>query len=247
MEKTNVKKGMAAQMLETMKNNFMPKIDDVAKLTIDGTVVVRTNTANGKEYLGFKNGDLMRYPDAMVLEDVPVFTVCKTKEQLRKGDILKATSSTYSIVDEIRADGTIRSVSFGGNVRKVLPIADFFTKQATVRVVVNPFAMAGGAIDGNIMPMLLLMGKDQEGEGNKHSLVEMMMVSSMIGAQGSNPFNGINPMMLMMLDRDGSDMSDVLMLSMLGQGNMNFFGGFGAPAPQPVAVKEEMPAATEAE
>lgn len=247
MEKINVKKGMAAQMLETMKNNFMPKIDEVAKLTIDGTVVVRTNTANGKEYLGFKNGNLMRYPDAMVLEDVPVFTVCKTKEQLRKGDILKATSSTYSIVDEIRADGTIRSVSFGGNIRKVMPIADFFTKQATVRVVVNPFAMAGGAIDGNIMPMLLLMGKDHEDEDTKHSLVEMMMVSSMIGAQGGNPFNGINPMMLLMLNRDGSDMSDLLMMSMLGQGNMNFFGGFGVPTPEPVNIREEMHAAGQAE
>ena len=110
-----------------------------------------------------------------------------------------------------------------------MPIADFFTKQATVRVVCNPFAMIGNNMDNNIMPVLLLMGKDNDGE-NKHDFMEMMMISSMIGAQGNNPFQGINPMMLMLMNREGGDMTDLLMLSMLGQGNMNFFN-FGQPEP----------------
>ena len=37
--------GMISNYVERMKANFIPQVDDKARMTVDGTVVVLTNTA----------------------------------------------------------------------------------------------------------------------------------------------------------------------------------------------------------
>lgn len=207
--------GMISNYVERMKANFIPQVDEKARMTIDGTVVVLTNTANGKEWLGIKGGEKVAYPEDVLLEGVPVYTIAKTIDQVKVGDIVKATSSTYAVVEKIEG-GNIYNTTFGGNLRKNVPITDFLTQQKTVRVVVNPFSFAGGAdMSNNMMLLMLLDGKD----GNKGDLAEVMMFASMLSGQGNaNPFGNFmnNPMALLALSgRGGGSLKDMLMLQMI--------------------------------
>lgn len=210
-------KKMFENMIERMKANFVPTVDDQARLAIDGTVCVRTNTANGKEWLGVKGAEMVAYPEEMLLEDVPVYTIAKPLSQIKVGDIVKATSSTYARVEKIK-DGQMYSVTFGGNVRKNIPIKDFLTKQETFRVVVNPFALSGNQEMNNNMMLLTLL--DKEGD---NGIAELMMVASMLSGQGSNPFGNMmnNPVALMALTgKGGSSIKDIMMLQMFQNGNL---------------------------
>lgn len=213
-------KKMFETVVERMKASFIPQVDDKARLAMDGTVCVRTNTANGKEWLGVKGGEMVAYPEDLLLEDVPVFTIAKTIDQVKVGDIIKSTSSTYSRVEKIEK-GQIYSTSFGGNMRKNVPVTDFLTQQKTVRVVVNPFGAAGGAdMNNNVMLMMLLDNKEEK-DGD---LAELMMLGSMLSGQGvANPFDNImnNPMALMAFaGKSGNSMKDIMMLNMLRQGGL---------------------------
>lgn len=213
-------KKMFETVVERMKASFIPQVDDKARLAMDGTVCVRTNTANGKEWLGVKGGEMVAYPEDLLLEDVPVFTIAKTIDQVKVGDIIKSTSSTYSRVEKIK-EGQIYSTSFGGNMRKNVPVTDFLTQQKTVRVVVNPFGAAGGAdMNNNVMLMMLLDNKEEK-DGD---LAELMMLASMINGQSSaNPFANMmnNPMALMAFaGKGGSSMKDIMMLQMLQNGGL---------------------------
>ena len=172
------------------------------------------------------------------MEEIPVFTIAKTIDQVKVGDIVKATSSTYARVEKIK-DGQIFSTSFGGNMRKNVPVTDFLTQQKTVRVVVNPFGMTGGAdMNNNMMLMMLLDNKEEKGG----DLAEIMMLASMINGQSSaNPFANMmnNPMALMAFaGKGGSSMKDIMMLQMLQNGGLMAAPKSVEPAGK-VADKEE--------
>ena len=229
---------MIANYIERMKASFVPQVDEKARMTMDGTVVVLTNTANGKEWLGIKNGEKVAYPEEMLLDGVPVYTIAKTLDQIKPGDIVKATSSTYAVVEKIEG-GNIYNTTFGGNLRKNVPVTDFLTQQKTVRVVVNPFSFAGGAdMNNNMMLMMMLDGKES-GNGD---LAEVMMLASMLNGQGqANPFGNLmaNPAALIAFSgKGGGSLKDIMMLQMI-QGC-----GLGAPA-KVVAPVETPAAATE--
>lgn len=213
-------KKMFETVVERMKASFIPQVDDKARLAMDGTVCVRTNTANNKEWLGIKGNEIVSYPEDLLLEDVPVFTIAKTIDQVKVGDIIKATSSTYAKVEKIK-DGQIFSTSFGGNMRKNVPVTDFLTQQKTVRVVVNPFGVTGGADMNNNMMLMMLLDNKEEKSGD---LAEIMMLASMINGQSSaNPFANMmsNPMALMAFaGKGGSSMKDIMMLQMLQNGGL---------------------------
>lgn len=231
-------KKMFETVVERMKASFIPQVDDKARLAMDGTVCIRTNTANGKEWLGVKGGEMVAYPEDLLLEEIPVFTIAKTIDQVKVGDIVKATSSTYARVEKIK-DGQIFSTSFGGNMRKNVPVTDFLTQQKTVRVVVNPFGMTGGAdMNNNMMLMMLLDNKEEKGG----DLAEIMMLASMINGQSSaNPFANMmnNPMALMAFaGKGGSSMKDIMMLQMLQNGGLMAAPKSVEPAGK-VADKEE--------
>ena len=226
---------MISNYVERMKANFIPQVDEKARMTMDGTVVVLTNTANGKEWLGTKNGEKVAYPEDVLLEGVPVYTIAKTIDQVKVGDVVKATSSTYAVVEKIEGDN-IYSTTFGGNMRKNVPVTDFLTQQKTVRVVVNPFSFAGGAdMNNNMMLMMLLDGKD----GGKGDLAEVMMLASMMSGNGNtNPFGNFmsSPMALLALSgRDGGSLKDILMLQMIQGANLTQPVAPAAPA-APVAT-----------
>ena len=232
---------MIKNYIERMKTSFVPQVDEKARMTMDGTVVVLTNTANGKEWLGIKNGEKVAYPEEMLLDGVPVYTIAKTLDQIKPGDIVKATSSTYAVVEKIEG-GNIYNTTFGGNLRKNVPVTDFLTQQKTVRVVVNPFSFAGGAdMNNNMMLMMMLDGKES-GNGD---LAEVMMLASMLGGQGqTNPFGNLmaNPAALIAFSgKGGGSLKDIMMLQMI-QGC-----GLGAPAkvvaPAEVVAPVETPAA----
>lgn len=243
---------MIKSYVERMKASFVPQVDEKARMTIDGTVVVLTNTANGKEWLGIKNGEKVVFPEEMLIEGVPVYTIAKTIDQVKVGDIVKATSSTYAVVEKIEG-GNIYNTTFGGNLRKNVPITDFLTQQKTVRVVVNPFGFAGGAdMNNNMMMLMMLDGKD----GGKGDLTEIMMLSSMLSGQGNaNPFASLaqNPMaMMMFMKGDGGSSKDFLTMMMLQNCGFNLAGnapktvapvGFTAEAP----AEKAAPAAEVAE
>jgi hypothetical protein len=232
---------MIANYIERMKASFVPQVDEKARMTMDGTVVVLTNTANGKEWLGIKNGEKVVFPEEMLLDGVPVYTIAKTIDQVKVGDIVKATSSTYAVVEKIE-NGNIYNTTFGGNLRKNVPITDFLTQQKTVRVVVNPFSFGGGnaTMNNNMMMLMLLDGK----EGNKGDLAEVMMLASMLGGQGSgNPFSNMmnNPAAMIAFSQKGSggSLKDIMMLQMIQNCGLNL----GAiPTAAPVAA-EVAPAA----
>ena len=229
---------MISNYVERMKAAFIPQVDNQAKMAMDGTVVVRTNTANGKEWLGFKNGEAVAYPEEMLL-DVPVYTIAKTIDQVKAGDIVKATSSTYARVEKIEGN-QVYSVSFGGNMRKNTPVTDFLTQQKTIRVVVNPFGGFAGDMNNNMMLLAMLDGK----EGGKGDLAEVMMLASMMSGQGAqNPFGNImaNPMaMMMFMKGEGSSSKDFLTMMMLQNCGFNM----AAPvAKAPVAPVAEAPVA----
>ena len=232
---------MIKNYIERMKQSFVPQVDEKARMTMDGTVVVLTNTANGKEWLGLKNGEKVAYPEEMLLDGVPVYTIAKTLDQVKVGDIVKATSSTYAVVEKIEG-GNIYNTTFGGNLRKNVAITDFLTQQKTVRVVVNPFSFAGGAdMNNNMMLMMMLEGKEN-GNGD---LAEVMMLASMLGGQGAaNPFGNLmtNPAALIAFSgKGGGSLKDIMMLQMI-QGC-----GLGTPAkvvaPAEVVAPVETPAA----
>ena len=225
---------MISNYVERMKANFVPQVDEKARMAIDGTVVVLTNTANGKEWLGIKGGEKVAYPEEMLLDGVPVYTIAKTIDQVKVGDIVKATSSTYAVVEKIEG-GNIYNTTFGGNMRKNVPVTDFLTQQKTVRVVVNPFSFAGGVdMNNNMMLMMLLDGKD----GGKNDLAEVLMLASMVNGGGgnANPFGGLmnNPAALIAFSKEGgSSLKDIMMLQMIQGCNFQ---------PAPVAARPAAPA-----
>lgn len=233
---------MISNYVERMKMSFVPQVDDKARIAMDGTVCVKTNTANGKEWLGVKEGEMIAYPEEMLLEGVPVYTIAKTIDQVKPGDIVKATSSTYARVEKVEG-GQVYSVSFGGNVRRNNPVTDFLTQQKTVRVVVNPFSFAGGAdMNNNMMLLMLLENK----EAGNNDLAEVMMLASMLnGTQAqANPFGGLmsNPAALIAFSgKGGGSLKDIMMLQMIQNCGLN-----PAKTVAPVApVAPEAPAAPE--
>ena len=231
---------MIKNYIERMKASFVPQVDEKARMTMDGTVVVLTNTANGKEWLGIKNGEKVAYPEEMLLDGVPVYTIAKTLDQIKPGDIVKATSSTYAVVEKVEG-GNIYNTTFGGNLRKNVPVTDFLTQQKTVRVVVNPFSFAGGAdMNNNMMLMMMLDGKES-GNGD---LAEVMMLASMLNGQGqANPFGNLmaNPAALIAFSgKGGGSLKDIMMFQMI-QGC-----GLGAPAKVVAPVEAVAPVETPA-
>lgn len=213
---------MISNYVERLKASFVPQVDEQARLAMDGTVCVKTNTANGKEWLGVKGNEMVAYPEEMLLSGVPVYTIAKPLSQIKAGDIVKATSSTYARVEKVE-DGKLYSVTFGGNVRKNVPIKDALTRMETFRVVVNPFNFSGSAEMNNNMMLLMMLDNKETGKGD---LAEVMMLASMLGGQGqANPFGNImaNPMALMMLSsKDGGSLKDVMMMQMIQGCGVNF-------------------------
>ena len=227
---------MFSNVINKMVSNFVPQEDSEARLSINGTIVVKTQTPNGKEWID-ANANI--YPEEM-LSDFPVFTIAKPVAQVKVGDIVKLTASTFATVTAIE-NGKVETLSFGGQHRQAKAFKDMFLGQATVRVAVNPLAGMGDSANNGLM-MLAMLSKE---DGDKNDIVKTMMLSSCLTGAGQNPFGNMlqNPMALaMFMKGDSSSIQDMMMMQALQGGLGNMFGCAcqqAAPAPAPV---DEAPA-----
>lgn len=205
---------MFSNVINKMVSNFVPQEDTEARLTVQGNIVVLTQTPTGKEWV---DKDANIYPEEMLV-DIPVFTIAKPVVNVAVGDVVKLTKSTFATVTSIEND-KVETLSFGGQHRQAKAFKDMFLGQATVRVVVNPLA---NCTDNNALMMLSLLDKDSD---DKNDLMKTMMISSMLTGAGQNSLGDFfkNPMALMMLMKgDGSSVQDILMLQAMqgGLGSM---------------------------
>ena len=210
---------MFSNVINKMVSNFIPQEDAKARITLQGSIVVLTQTPNGKEWV---DKDANVYPEEM-LSDFPVFTIAKPIAQIAVGDVVKLTESTFATVTSV-ADGKVETISFGGQHRQAKAFKDMFLGQATVRVVVNPLGGVMGNDNTNALMMLSLMDKESD---DKNDLMKTMMISSMLTGAGQNPFGDLfkNPMALMMLMKgDGGSVQDILMIQAMQGGLGNMFG-----------------------
>ena len=212
-------KNMFSNVINKMVSNFVPQEDTEARLSINGTIVVKTQTPNGKEWID-ANANI--YPEEM-LSDFPVFTIAKPVAQVKVGDIVKLTASTFATVTAIE-NGKVETLSFGGQHRQAKAFKDMFLGQATVRVAVNPLAGMGDGANNGLM-MLAMLSKE---DGDKSDIVKTMMLSSCLTGAGQNPFASMmsNPTTLMLLmNKEGGSIQNILMMQAMQGGLGNLFGG----------------------
>lgn len=206
---------MFSNVINKMMANFVPQEDNEARLSINGSIVVKTQTPNGKEWVD-KDGNICMEE---MLSDFPVYTIAKPANQVKVGDIVKLTQSTFATVTSIE-DGKIETLSFGGQHRQAKAFKDMFLGQATVRIVVNPLANMGGD-SNNAMMMLALLDKDGD---SKNGALSTMMLTSMLSGSGQNPFGNFmkNPMALALLMRGDSDrIQDIMLMQAMQNGGFN--------------------------
>lgn len=220
MKETN---SMFGGMVDKYKSQFIPQRENNVKLSIQGTIVVPVNG----EYVGMDaEGNLISY-DASMCVDVPVYSVNTPTEKVNVGDIVK-NGNSYGKVLAKNSDGTLKVLSFSGYTHNKKEIKDALLGQSMTRVLVNMFNFSANNTGFN--PIMFAMA-----EGDKFDVKSLVMLSMM--PEGKNLFNGINPMMLMMLDNSGdsSNMMSMMLFSQMMQGGKNPF----TPQPQLVPQPQE--------
>lgn len=150
--------------------------------------------------------------------DAPVYSIAKPTKDIREGDIIKRKNSFAKVLN-VNKDGSLRCLTYSGYVSNKKEIQDFVLNQSIERVPINMFNF-----DNNLgfNPMIFALMDDNEGLDIK-GLMMMQMMQNQNGGN-ANMFGGMNPMMLMMLSKDGdsSSMSDMILMSMC-MGNTNPF------------------------
>lgn len=230
--------GSISNLSKTMFSKFMPAKAEGVRVSMDGNICVETSEG----YVTIDaNNKLASYPEEFTV-DLPVFTICKSIDQLAVGDIIKCPKS-YAKITKIDGE-KLTAISFTGTGKVVHTIKDILFNQTTVRVVVSMVGNIGGQM--NPMMMMALMDKES-GSGKGLDTTALLAMMSM-NQNGGNL--GINPMMMMFMGGgdDKSSLKDLLLMSAMTGGNgFNMFQGFGGmqqgPA-KPAEVKpEEGPAA----
>lgn len=203
----NMKKNSMVQgMIDKMKSQFIPQKEEGVKLSMDGALCVQVND----EYVGInKEGTLVSYPAEMCI-DVPVYSIAKPTKDIKEGDIIKRKNSFAKVLN-VNKDGSLRCLTYSGYVSNKKEIQDFVLNQSVERVLINMFNF-----DNNLgfNPMIFALMDDNEGLDIKGLMMMQMMQNQNEG--NANMFGGMNPMMLMMLSKDGdsSSMTDLILMSM---------------------------------
>ena len=157
-------------------------------------------------------------------------------QELSKGDIVKLDNELV-IVDET-SEGTIRFINplTGNKINKLQRTNLFgmyyYTKIVSLFDMMNGGEQSGLGLNGlNPLTLMLMSGEGKSSFGGDIS--EMLILSQLAGNGGQ----GFNPMLFMMLNKGGSDSSDLMKLMMFSQssgvGNpfANIFGKPAAPSP----------------
>lgn len=200
------KNTMVQGMIDKMKSRFIPQKEEGVKLSMDGVLCVQVND----EYVGIdKEGNLVSYPDEMCI-DVPVYSIAKATKDIKEGDIIKR-KNTYAKVLSINSNGSLRCLTYSGCISNKKEIKDFVLNESVERVLINMFNFDNNS---GFNPMIFALAEDNSGFDLKSFMMMQMMQNQNGGT--SNMFNGMNPMMLMMLSKDGNsaNMTDMLLMSM---------------------------------
>lgn len=198
-KQTNMKQNSIKSFSERLKSMLMPtEVNDV-RIATDGNICVATTQG----YVSIdSNNNLVSYPEELTI-NLPVFAMCKPKEQLAVGDVI-ALDKSYAKVVKIDGD-KISAISYTGSGKTIHTIKDFLFNQTMVRVVVS----LAGNLGGQMNPMMLLaLSKDDD----KSSLLPLLMMSQNGGALG------MNPMMLMLMS--DVDTKDLLLYSAMSGNNL---------------------------
>lgn len=232
--------GSISNLSKSMFAKFMPAKAEGVRVSMDGNICVETSEG----YVTIDaNNKLESYPEEFTV-DLPVFTICKSIDQLAVGDIIKCPKS-YAKITKIEGE-KLTAISFTGTGKVVHTIKDILFNQTTVRVVVSMVGNIGGQM--NPMMMMALMDKES-GSGKGLDTTALLAMMSM-NQNGGNL--GINPMMMMLMGGgdDKSSLKDLLLMSAMTGGNgFNMFQGFGGmqqgPAKPAAEVKPEGEGAAE--
>ena len=222
-------------ILDSYTSQFMPVKEDGVRLSMSGILCVPV----GDKYVGCDSTNkLVKFPAGMTFP-FPVFSIEKPIAAIIPGDIIKRDRSYAKVLGKT-TDGRIRTLSFSGVTTTQAAVEDFLMGQATFRVLINMFNFDPNS---GFNPILYAMCTGEEIDFNG-----IMMLS--MTPQGKNLFanSNINPMMLMMLDKNRGGNSDavgmMMMASMMGGGQNPFANMFNQSTVQPV-VQEETDAAEE--
>jgi hypothetical protein len=198
-----MKTNMFASVIEKYKSQFIPVEEKNIRITIDGNIAIKVNN----EYRAInKEDEITSYAEEMCF-DFPVWSINKLYNKVVVGDIIYA-GDQYAKVISINNNGTLRCLTYNGDVTTQREIKDFFIKQPFVKTIVNMFS--GISTDFNPM-MLAFMGDDVD-------MKDLIMIQMMQGQQN------INPMMLLLMNKDKNDnkaLEMMLMMQMM-QGNNPF-------------------------
>jgi len=222
-------------ILDSYTSQYMPVKEDGVRLSMSGILCVPV----GDKYVGCDSTNkLVKFPAGMTFP-FPVFSIEKPIAAIVPGDIIKRDRSYAKVLGKT-ADGRIRTLSFSGVTTTQAAVEDFLMGQATFRVLINMFNFDPNS---GFNPVLYAMCTGEEIDFNG-----IMMLS--MTPQGKNLFanSNINPMMLMMLDKNRGGNSDamgmMMMASMMGGSQNPFANMFNQPVAQPV-VQEEADASEE--
>ena len=221
MKETN---SMFGGFVNKYKSQFIPQKENGVKMSIQGTIVVPVNG----EYVGMdSDGNLISYDGSMCI-DVPVYSINTPTEKVQIGDIVKNGNSFGKVLSK-NPDGSLKILSFSGYTHNKKEIKDALLGQSMTRVLVNTFNFSGTGFN----PIMFAMA-----EGDKFDVKSLVMLSMM--PEGKNLFNGINPMMLMMLDNNGdsNNLMSMMMLSQMTQGTNPFMPQ--QPAENPVVSNSNL-------
>lgn len=208
-DNTMKKNTMVQGMVDKMKSQFIPQKEDGVKLSMDGSLCVLVND----EYIGINSdGELVSYPEELCIE-APVYSIAKPTKDVKVGDIIKR-KNTYAKVIQVKDDKTLKCLTYSGYVNNKKEIKDFVLNQSVERVLINLFNFDKSS---GFNPMIFMLAEDGFDAKN---LMLMQMMQQQNGGD-SNFLGGMNPMMLMLMDKGNeSSMSDILMMSMvMGKSN----------------------------
>lgn len=201
--KTN---NMFKSIIDKYKAQFIPVEEKNIRITIDGNIAIKVNN----EYRSIsKDDEITSYAEEMCF-DFPVWSINKLYNKVVVGDIIYA-GDQYAKVISINNNGTLRCLTYNGDVTTQREIKDFFIKQPFVKTIVNMFS--GISTDFNPM-MLAFMGDNVD-------MQDLIMIQMMQGQQN------INPMMLLLMNKDKNDNKALeFMLMMQMMNGTNIFEAF---------------------
>jgi hypothetical protein len=190
-----MKTNMFAPIIEKYKSQFIPVEEKNVRITMDGNIAVKINN----EYRAInKEDEITSYAEEMCF-DFPVWSINKLYNKVAVGDIIYA-GDQYAKVISINNNGTLRCLTYNGDITTQREIKDFFIKQPFVKTLVNMFS----GISSDINPMMMLVFA-----GDNVNMQDILMMQMMQSQQD------INPMMLLLLNKDQSDNKALEMMLMM--------------------------------